>query len=398
LRRAAPRFHPVLASAVSGADQRAAGARRDYALVIGVDNYKHFPPLNNPVQDATQLAAELKTVFGFETTLLTDPTEAQILEAMKTFALRTYDPEDQVFIFYGGHGELDEVDEGYISGVDSVPHGKGGRSALSHAYVQRIVTKIAARHVFLVLDSCFSGTFDPRVATAGVRAAQDQITAAELLARNLSLNARLWLTSGRNDVVSDGVAGQGSPFARMLLDTLRSYGGESGIVTTANIFSAAQVLKTQPAWGELPNHSPGGQFVFAVGGGGNVVRPRPLSALERERPLIQSALDSFAAAYKQRNVQALALVYPTLPEAERRALQRAFASDCREYSVTLATPEMFLTNGEGTAAQVIADATYTCAPANGQRPQAAHTRDVFQMRKQGDTWVIAGATSTNKQR
>jgi hypothetical protein len=147
--------------------------------------------------------------------------------------------------------------------------------------------------------------------------------------------------------VSDGVAGQGSPFARMLLDTLRSYGGESGIVTTANIFSAAQVLKTQPAWGELPNHSPGGQFVFAVGGGGNVVRPRPLSALERERPLIQSALDSFAAAYKQRNVQALALVYPTLPEAERRALQRAFASDCREYSVTLATPEMFLTNGEG---------------------------------------------------
>jgi len=243
-----------------------------------------------------------------------------------------------------------------------------------------------------VLDSCFSGTFDPRIGGVASRSAYEQITSPELLSRNLNLNARLWLTSGRNEAVSDGIAGQGSPFARMLLETLRSYGGNTGIVTTANIFSAAQSLKTLPAWGELPNHAPGGQFVFAVGGRGNVARPRALTPLERERPLIVGALDSYRAAYHDRSIDALATVYPSMRAAERTALQQTFTRDCRAFDVTFGDPDI-LTNADGTGAQVTVEATYSCTPVTGQKAQRATTRDVYQMKKVGDLWQIASTTS-----
>jgi hypothetical protein len=368
--------------------------RRDYALLIGVDRYDHFPRLNNPVRDASEIEAELKTFYGFDTTLMPNPTEAEILEALKKLALKTYGPEDQVFIFYAGHGEVDEVDEGYIAGTDSVSQARGGRNPLSHAYVQRIVSKIAAKHVFLVLDSCFSGTFDPRISSAGARSSAEQISGPELLSRNLGLNARLWLSSGRKEAVSDGVSGQGSPFARMLLDAFRSYGGDSGIVTTANIFSAAQGLRTPPAWGELPDHSPGGQFVFAVGGSGHVTRPKPLPPLERERPQIAALLDEYRGAYRNRSVEAVARIYPSLPAAERNGLRQSFTRDCRAYDVAFDAPEIFLTNAEGTAAQVTVDATYSCTPIGGQKPQRAAMRDVYHLRKVNDAWVISSATSS----
>jgi hypothetical protein len=388
---AEPSRGPTLVGSTPASDTQ----RRDYALLIGVDQYDHFPRLNNPVRDATEVEAELKKVYGFETTLLANPTEQTILDTLKNLALKKYGPEDQVFVFYAGHGEVDEVDEGYISGTDSVSQAKGGRNALSHAYVQRIVSKIAAKHVFLVLDSCFSGTFDPRISSAGARASAEQISNSELLSRNLALNARLWLSSGRKEAVSDGVSGQGSPFARMLLDTFRTYGGDTGIVTTANIFAAAQSLRTSPAYGELPDHSPGGQFVFAVGGGGHVFRPKPLPPLERERPQIASLLEEYRAAYRNRSLDALIRIYPSMPQVERNGLRQAFTRDCRAYDVTFETPQIFL-SGEGTTAQVTVNATYSCTPIGGQKPQRAATRDVFQLRKVGDAWAISTATSSTK--
>jgi hypothetical protein len=369
-------------------------AGKDFALLIGIDEYQHFPPLSNPVLDVKALDHELRTVYQFETKLLINATEAVVLEELKSIALRAWRPEDQVLIFYAGHGEVDQVDEGYISGVDTVPVSKGGRSALSHAYLQRIVSRITATHVFLIMDSCFSGTFDPRIAGTRTRSVYDRITSLELLRRNLKLDARLWLTSGRNEAVSDGLPGQGSPFARMVLDTLRSYGGDTGVVTSATLFSAAQSLRTQPAWGELANHSPGGQFVFAVGGRSNIGKFRAVPPLEREQPLIERALARYVAAYQQRSLTALLEVYPSLRREERDGLQQAFAKDCRAYEVQFQSPQIALLNAEATTAQVTVPATYICTPMVGQRQQRAETQDVFQLRKSGDQWQITGTTST----
>jgi hypothetical protein len=368
-------------------------AGTDFALLIGNDDYQRFPRLSNPVRDVTALEEELRTVYRFETKLLTNATESAILEELRSIALREWRPEDQVFIFYAGHGEVDDVDEGYISGVDTTPIASGGRSALSHSYVRRMVTRISAKHVFLVMDSCFSGTFDPRIAGSGTRSVYERITSPELMRRNLGLEARLWLTSGRNEAVSDGLPGQGSPFARMVLDGLRSYGGDTGVVTSATLFSAAQSLQTQPAWGELPNHSPGGQFVFAVGGRANIGNFRPVPPLERERPLIAQALEHYQAAYRSRSVEALLQVYPSLSRGERDGLQRTFTRDCRGYDVQFESPQIALTNADATTAQVTVNATYTCTPVIGQRPQRADTQDVFELRKLGDRWEFVSSTS-----
>jgi len=57
---------------------------RNIALVIGTDKYQsdHWKPLNNPVLDATDIATILQNEYGYEVTLLTNPTRIQILDAL----------------------------------------------------------------------------------------------------------------------------------------------------------------------------------------------------------------------------------------------------------------------------------------------------------------------------
>jgi caspase domain-containing protein len=75
-------------SAVSAPVSPQTGPRRgkDYALVIGVGAYAHFPRLSNPVDDARGIAKSLHEVYGFKVTLLENPTRAQIFDSIDDFS------------------------------------------------------------------------------------------------------------------------------------------------------------------------------------------------------------------------------------------------------------------------------------------------------------------------
>jgi hypothetical protein len=74
---------------------------RRVALVVGNAAYKN-QPLANPVNDATDVAATLRTM-GFETTLLRDATLAQMRNATRQFADAAAS-SDVALIFFAGHG------------------------------------------------------------------------------------------------------------------------------------------------------------------------------------------------------------------------------------------------------------------------------------------------------
>ena len=71
------------------------------ALVIGNAKYK-FSPLNNPVNDATDMAASLRSV-GFDVIEVKDATLKQMREATRRFADRL-EVSDVGLVYYSGHG------------------------------------------------------------------------------------------------------------------------------------------------------------------------------------------------------------------------------------------------------------------------------------------------------
>ena len=112
------------------------------------------------------------------------------------------------------------------------------------------------------MDVCFGGTFDPVLASA--RSAYDEVDNREYLAKKLSSKTRKFLSSGSKEYVSDGVAGQHSPFARKLIEALKTNGGEDRILILDELKLHMERLTTTPRFGEFGSDVKGSDFVFVA--------------------------------------------------------------------------------------------------------------------------------------
>ena len=240
--------------------------RKDYALLFGIDEYDEWSNLFNPVKDAETIGEELKNMYGFETELVLNASIAEIMSKLREYATKSYGDKDQLFIFFAGHGQFDEIfTEGYLVGTDSKLSDPGKTSYISHSQLRTVVNNIPANHIFLTLDACFGGTFDPLVARSGTRGADDMytdITRTEFIERRLKFKTRKYVTSGGKQYVADGKPGGHSPFARKFLQALRDYGGQDRILTLQELNGYLLNLKMEPHAGEFGDNEPGSDFVF----------------------------------------------------------------------------------------------------------------------------------------
>lgn len=237
----------------------AAPARgKNYLLVIGIDQYLHFPHLNNAVRDAQTFATLLRERFQFDvhnTEVLFDEnaTERQLLFKLRDMA-RLVTPEDNLVIYFSGHGEYDAIlDEGYWIPVDAEPGAM--EDYIPNSKIHKVLSAIKSRHTFLVVDSCFSGSLFMQYRSA---------TGADRLE---ALPSRWGLTSGRNEVVPDGPSGAHSPFAESLLNQLRLSDGDLGVgelcqrVVESVAARSQQIPRGEPL--RVDGHE-GGQFFFRL--------------------------------------------------------------------------------------------------------------------------------------
>ena len=245
--------------------QLAISSRNDYALVFGTDEYDEWNNLSNPVFDATTVAEELEEMYGFEVDLVLNPTKAIIEQKIYSLYERSYMENDQVLIFYAGHGQFNELTkQGYLVPKDGKLSDPVGSSYYSYSNLRDLVDGIPSEHVMLMLDACFGGTFDQDIARAGSRGQDqtDMASNAEFIKRKLRFKSRVYLTSGGKEYVKDGRPGSHSPFARQLLAALRSYGGSNGILTKSELKGYMEVLAQMPRMGDFGTYEPGSDFLF----------------------------------------------------------------------------------------------------------------------------------------
>jgi hypothetical protein len=267
------------------------------ALIIGNDTYQSVANLKTAVNDARAVEILLRDRYGFETKLLANATRAQIMSALSGYR-RTLDADSSLLVYYAGHGYSDPaVDKTYWWPVDAKPDDNS--EWISADDITTGVKAVPARHVLIVSDSCYSGTLS-RGVTPFRNFTQD--TDRALTLKKLSERpSRELFSSGGNEPVADGGAGNHSVFANAFLKALETM--EPDNFAVEEIFDGVRESVGGTS-GQLPEFGPlrnsgheGGSFVFSRIAGvlpnsTKVSAPIGGINLPRSQPLVEGYSDA----------------------------------------------------------------------------------------------------------
>ncbi len=199
------------------------GIGKQYAILIGNNEYKNLKPLNTATADARSLGDLLKNKYGFEVEEpLINATRSEILTKLADMG-NILSENDSLLIFYAGHGRQEEITgRGYWSPIDA--NKQDYINDISNDDITNLLQKIDAKHILVIADTCYSGTLvlrgDNRIENINLKYLKD-------LGSKYSRKA---LTSGALQPVSDSGSNGHSAFASSLLRALAN----NSEVLTAN--------------------------------------------------------------------------------------------------------------------------------------------------------------------
>ena len=192
-----------------------------YALIVGNQNYSSLDILQSPINDATRVAELLEKKYGFAVQVLIDASNIDIMQAINDLN-DVIKENDNLLIFYAGHGsrvKTGDVENGYWLPVNADPP-PTDTYWVSNEFVTRHLSRIKAKRVLVVADSCYSGLLSD--APGYLFVGDDNQYSEDYIRYKLSNKSRLLLSSGGDQPVLDN-AGQGhSVFTRAFLDELES--------------------------------------------------------------------------------------------------------------------------------------------------------------------------------
>lgn len=280
-----PSNSPALASAArsSGSnvtntahpnDAKKSYYRESWAVVVGINDYQNWPKLRYCVNDADSVEQMLITQYGFKKSniiklLNQEATRERIVWALGDQLADTnkVGKDDRVFVFFAGHGATRKLPSGkelgYIVPVDAEAEASQAK-AISMTQLQEFCELIPAKHLYFVIDSCYSGLALTR---SGGASSKNANYLEEITRRT----ARQILTAGGADQqVADNGPGGHSIFTWTLLQGLQGLAdtdGNSAITASelgAYISPIVSSLSHQtPSFGNLVG-SEGGEFVFEL--------------------------------------------------------------------------------------------------------------------------------------
>ena len=114
----------------------------NHALIIGINNYDHWPELKSPVNDAEAITKILAEKYDFNKSkivLLTDntkekPTLVNILNYLDKFASELTE-KDNLLIFFSGHSKEDDQGETYWIPINGKKKTGTPHISIADAYV-----------------------------------------------------------------------------------------------------------------------------------------------------------------------------------------------------------------------------------------------------------------------
>ncbi|TVL96910.1 MAG: hypothetical protein CV087_23105, partial [Candidatus Brocadia sp. WS118] len=247
---------------VNWKSQDATYSEKSYALFFAVNRYDSFPDLKSPYVDAQNIAQELRDKYNFETEVIDNPTIEEMEKAIEKykefFRSDSEAANGQFMIYFTGHGTI-ENDHGFFLATNSNPK-LVHRSSFQYDYWRSVIDKINCKHILVVIDACFAGSFDPslRNRTSGRFERIGEKDRKEKMIENYKKHiARIVFTSSYLEETPDK-----SDFAKMFLKALREGGGEDRILTSTELFTFLETANPKPHCGDFGQDEPGACFLF----------------------------------------------------------------------------------------------------------------------------------------
>jgi len=217
--------------------------RRSVAFLAGVSQYAHISPQLDFVRnDLTEFRNFLLTDGGFDTVY--EVRDGNVTrEAFDNYMKKYFSdprglagPEDRLLVYYSGHGGAQADSEPYLLFQKAVANDYT-KDVLAVRDIYSWAMTIAAKHLLIILDSCFSGLVAAKPGPNDMAAALSNALAGE--------PSGLLLTAGTGDEEAYAVRyskeKNGSIFTHALIDALRNMSQSEGIVTIGEAFERAKV-------------------------------------------------------------------------------------------------------------------------------------------------------------
>lgn len=260
--------------------------RVNHLLVIAINEYQQLPSLYNCVKDGEDLITTFTSQYQFESNNITflkngEATLGNITKAIKKYT--NLSTNDNLIIVFSGHGEYDQVtDSGFWMPVDA-KYGEE-HTYFSNEELKRILRGVNCHHLFLIIDSCFSGTLfrNRNTATNFDRREEDA--------------SRWALTAGKKELVSDGQPGDNSPFMTALLKYLKRDNKPKSILALINY--VIEVVDSNA------HQSPRGEVLNVGGHEGGIFVFHPDDNIPQEEPMPSQEEIDWQETRKQNNLVA----------------------------------------------------------------------------------------------
>ncbi len=193
-----------------------------HALVIGNNDYLHLTDLKTAANDAKAVTEILSKKYGFKTKLVLNADRYTMLSTLNQFREELTE-EDNLLIYYAGHGELDSVNlRGHWLPIDAEPESTA--NWISNVAITDVLNVMSAKHILVVADSCYSGSMT-RSSLARLQPGMTSNLKQKWYRTMAKTRARAVLTSGGLNPVLDSGGGDHSIFAKAFLDVLRENNG-----------------------------------------------------------------------------------------------------------------------------------------------------------------------------
>jgi len=238
------------------------------ALIVANSEYKSsaWGRLNNPQTSADALKSVLEEKYKVSDIQIENNLTIEQFKSVLTKMKEQVKPNDQFLFYFIGHGYFDYfTQEGYLVMYDS--DGKSTGNMMQHVGLASFLNKFKSQQILVVLDACYSSTFDRSIALAMTMGeiGMKGKTLDKYIKDELNVKSRLYLTSGESET-STGTKGL-SPFSQAFIDALRNYEFQKDGVTTYYEIRTAidnQKIIPTPRGGSFGDHITGGNFLFIV--------------------------------------------------------------------------------------------------------------------------------------
>lgn len=251
--------NPTRGMKLEDASEETNTSGKSWFFGIGINTYKHFPPLNNAVGDVETILKVLQEKYHVDeavTLFNQNATCRNIFEQLKRLEKELAE-DDKLLILFSGHGFLG------TGGGHWVPHEAElgyDFEYLSNFYLKVYLKNIKARHILVISDSCFSGSLFTEGTTRKIKGPEERLE---------HLKSRYGFCSGRhNEEVWDGPKGGHSPFAGSIIEILNE---NQQSLFRASVFAEKVLDRTTAQYRQLPRHGPlfevgdnGGQYIFRL--------------------------------------------------------------------------------------------------------------------------------------